>query len=225
MAAPGGVNRNYGRSIPQKLTFALIHACIVALCIWLAFGPVDWPNPMRARLVAICAALYWIRHCVTLFIFLKRKVAYSEVLGLSGFIATFELGFVLLGAGILTHHPAPLGGPDILAVALVLIGSYLNSLSEHQRWQWKKLASSRGHCYTKGLFKYATHINYFGDSVLFIGWALLTASFLAWAIPTFVTLGFVFFHIPALDKYLSQRYGTEFDDYAAKTAKLIPFIY
>jgi protein-S-isoprenylcysteine O-methyltransferase Ste14 len=75
------------------------------------------------------------------------------------------------------------------------------------------------------LFGYATHINYFGDSVLFVGWAMLAASIFAWAIPVFVTSGFVFFHIPALDKYLSKRYPAEFDDYASKTAKLVPFIY
>jgi hypothetical protein len=86
MADSGGVNRDYDRSFSQKLSFALIHACIVATCIWLAFGSIDWPNPMRARLLALCAILYWARHCVTLFVLLKRQVAYSEVFGLSVFI-------------------------------------------------------------------------------------------------------------------------------------------
>ncbi|AGI68038.1 hypothetical protein OAN307_c24250 [Octadecabacter antarcticus 307] len=225
MADSGGVNRDYDRSFSQKLTFALIHAGIVATCIWLAFGSIDWPNPMRARLLAFCAILYWARHCVTLFVLLKRQVAYSEVFGLSVFIAVFEIGFVLLGAGILTDSPALLGGMDWIALALVLLGSYLNSGSELQRWQWKKQPSSKGHCYTGGLFEYATHINYFGDSVLFTGWAMLSASMFAWGIPIFVTAGFLFFHIPALDKYLSKRYGVEFDEYAATTAKLVPFIY
>ncbi len=225
MADTGGVNRNYDRSFSQKLTFALIHACIVAVCIWLAFGPIDWPNPTRARLLAFCAILYWARHCVTLFILLKRQVTYSEVFGLSLFMAVFEIGFLLLGAGILADAPATLGSMDWIALTLVFLGSFLNSGSELQRWKWKKQPSTKGHCYTGGLFGYATHINYFGDSVLFVGWAMLAASIFAWAIPVFVTSGFVFFHIPALDKYLSKRYPAEFDDYASKTAKLVPFIY
>jgi len=225
MADSGGVNRGHDRSFYQKVTFALIHTCIVATCIWLAFGPIDWPNPMRARLLSFFAILYWARHCVTLFVLLKRQVAYSEVFGLSVFIAVFEIGFVLLGAGILTDSPAPLESLDWVALALVLLGSYLNTGSELQRWQWKKLPSSKGHCYTTGLFGYATHINYFGDSVLFTGWAMLAASIFAWGIPIFVTAGFVFFHIPALDAYLSKRYGADFDEYAAKTAKLVPLIY
>lgn len=225
MAKTGGVSRDHDRSFSQKLTFTLIHACVVATCIWLAFGSFGWANPMRAGLLAFCAILYWARHCVTLFVLLKRQVAYSEVFGLSVFIAIFEIGFVLLGAGILTDTPSPLGGLDWVAVALILLGSYLNTESELQRWRWKKQPSSKGHCYTGGLFRYATHINYFGDSILFIGWAILSASIFAWGIPIFVTVGFVFFHIPALDAYLSKRYGAEFDDYARKTAKLVPRIY
>ena len=225
MSDTGGVNRDHIQSYSQKITFALIHACIVATCIWLAFGSIDWPNPMRARLLALCAILYWARHSVTLFVLLKRQVAYSEVFGLSVFMAVFEIGFVLLGAGILADAPTPIGGMDWVAIALVLLGSYLNTGSELQRWQWKKKPSSKGHCYTGGLFKYATHINYFGDSVLFAGWAMLAASLFAWSIPVFVTAGFVLFHVPALDTYLSKRYGVEFDEYAAKTAKLVPFIY
>ena len=225
MADSGGVNRDYDRSFSQKLSFALIHTCIVATCIWLAFGSIDWPNPMRARLLAFCAILYWARHCVTLFVLLKRQVAYSEVFGLSVFMAVFEIGFVLLGAGILDDAPTQLGSLDGIAFALVLLGSYLNTGSELQRWRWKKKPSSRDHCYTDGLFGYATHINYFGDSVLFTGWAILAASMFAWGIPVFVTAGFVFFNVPALDTYLSKRYGVEFDEYAAKTAKLVPSIY
>lgn len=225
MTVSGGVNRDHDRSFSQKLTFALIHTCIVATCIWLAFGSIDWSNPMRTRILAFCAILYWVRHCVTLFALLKRQVAYSEVFGLLVFIAIFEIGFLLLGAGVLTDMPKPLGIWDWVALALVLLGSYLNTGSEFQRWKWKKQPSSKGRCYTQGLFHYATHINYFGDSVLFTGWAVLAASIFAWSIPVFVIAGFVLFHMPALDTYLSKRYGVEFDEYAAKTAKLFPCIY
>lgn len=224
MASTGGVNRNHDRSFSQKLTFALIHAGIVAICLWLALGEIEWLNPMRARLLAFCAILYWVRF-LTLFVLLKRRVEYSEVFGLSLFMAIFEIGFLLLGAGIFAADPSPLGVMDWIAVAFVLLGSYLNTGSELQRWKWKKKPSTKGLCYTEGLFRYSMHINYFGDTVLFIGWAILAASIFAWSIPIFVTAGFVFFHIPALDTYLSKRYGPEFDEYAKKTAKFIPFLY
>ena len=225
MANTGGVNRNHDRSFSQKLTFALIHASIVALCLWLALGAIEWPNPMRARLLAFCAILYWVRHCVTLFVLLKRRVEYAEVFGLCLFMATYEIGFLLLGAGVFADDLSPLDAMDGIAVMLVLLGSYLNTGSELQRWKWKKKPCTKGHCYTEGWSRYSMHINYLGDTVLFIGWAVLATSILAWSIPIFVTAGFVFFHIPALDTYLSKRYGAEFDEYAKKTAKFIPFLY
>jgi protein-S-isoprenylcysteine O-methyltransferase Ste14 len=35
----------------------------------------------------------------------------------------------------------------------------------------------------------------------------------------------VFLNVPALDRYLAERYGEEFQAYAARTKKLIPFVY
>jgi len=94
-----------------------------------------------------------------------------------------------------------------------------------QRKWWKKKPTSIGHCYTEGLFSYSMHINYFGDILLFSGWSLLTHSLIAFIFLLLMTLMFVFIHIPGLDSYLSQRYGSEFNDYSAKTKKLVPFVY
>ncbi len=223
-ASPGGVDRAHDRSFVPKLIFAALHGAIVGLCLWLAFA-MEWADPARAKLLAGCAVLYFLRHLITLFALLKRKVALSEALGLSAFMALFEIGFLLLAAGILRDTAVPIGDMDMLSLGLIAFGSYLNTGSELQRMLWKKRPDSKGLCYTGGLFKHSMHINYFGDMVLFTGWALLTTSWLAFVIPLFMTVGFVFFHIPGLDAYLSQRYGTEFDAYAAKTAKLIPFVY
>ncbi|WP_299421130.1 DUF1295 domain-containing protein [uncultured Shimia sp.] len=223
-ATTGGVDRAHDRSFVPKLIFAALHGSIVGLCLWLAFA-LEWADTARAKLLAACVVLYFLRHMITLFVLLKRKVDLLEALGLSAFMALFEIGFLLLGAGIFRDTAVPFGGMDMLAMGLIALGSYLNTSSELQRLIWKKRPESKGRCYTGGLFKHSMHINYFGDMVLFTGWALLTTSWLAFVIPLFMTVGFVFFHIPGLDAYLSQRYGAEFDAYATKTAKLIPFVY
>jgi steroid 5-alpha reductase family enzyme len=225
MAKSGGINRNLAPSIGPKLAFCGLHAGWIAVCSWLAFGSFDWADPIRAKLLAACALLYFLRHVLTLFVLLKRRVLMSEVLGLIGFMAVFEIGFLLLGAGVLSSASKPFGWIDWIGVALVLVGSFLNSGSEVQRWLWKKKPTSKGRCYTEGLFAYSMHINYFGDCVLFTGWAVLAASIFAWPVPIFITASFIWFHIPALDEYLAERYGKPFEAYAAKTAKLVPFIY
>ncbi|AUQ74225.1 DUF1295 domain-containing protein [Phaeobacter piscinae] len=221
----GGVDRSHGRSLRSKLCFAALHAGSVSICLWLAFGGLDWPDPMRAKLLAGAAALYFLRHLVTLFVLLQRKVDLSEGLGLAAFMAAFEIGFLLLGAGLISGAAAPFGPWDILGGALLLIGSAVNTGSELQRWQWKKQPESKGHCYTGGLFAYAMHVNYLGDSILFTGWAILTASLWAGVVPILMTGMFIFYHIPALDRYLADRYGAEFRAYAARTAKFLPFVY
>ncbi len=225
MATSGGVDRDHDQSLGPKLAFFTLHAGLVIVCIWLAFGRFDWADPLRAKVLAGCALLYFLRHVLTLFVLLKRRVEMSEVFGLTVFMAVFEIGFLLLGAGALSDTATPFRWLDWVGIAMVIIGSFLNSGSEIQRWHWKKKPTSKGKCYTEGLFPYSMHINYFGDSVLFCGWAILAASLFAWPVPIFIIASFVWFHIPALDAYLAKRYGKDFEIYAAKTAKFVPFLY
>ena len=67
-----------------------------------------------------------------------------------------------------------------LGVALYIAGSFLNTGSELQRKRWKERPENKGRLFTGGFFRYALHINYFGDEVLFAGYALITGQ--AWAL-------------------------------------------
>ncbi|MGB6032940.1 MAG: DUF1295 domain-containing protein, partial [Bacteroidota bacterium] len=108
---------------------------------------------------------------------------------------------------------------------LYLTGSYLGTGSEYSRHLWKARPENRGHFYTEGLFQYSRHINYFGDLLLFGGFAVLTHHLWAGIVPLIMGLNFVLILIPAQDAYLASRYGTEFDNYARRTKKLIPLVY
>jgi len=54
---------------------------------------------------------------------------------------------------------------------------------------------------------------------------LLTLNPWAFALPAVATVCFVFFFIPALGRYLAGRYADEYSAWAARTPKLIPFLY
>tara|TARA_B100001094_G_C18144267_1_gene779711 strand:+ start:1545 stop:1757 length:213 start_codon:yes stop_codon:yes gene_type:complete len=69
------------------------------------------------------------------------------------------------------------------------------------------------------------HINYFGDTLLFTGWTLLTGHIGALILPVFMGISFITYHIPALDAHLEHRYGQGFKAYAQHTKRFIPFIY
>jgi len=232
-----GLNRSHDSSLLQKSSFITLHLFIILTCIWLVFfnglesiGAIfgkDWKlvNPSRASLLLIFAFVYWLRHIITLFYLLVRKVGWSEVFGLLAFIAFFEIGLTLLGGGAFRNEVIPFGWLDLIALALLAFGSYLNSFSEIQRKWWKRDPKNKGHCYTEGLFKYSMHINYFGDMVLFSGWCLITHSIWAFSLPLLMTFMFIFHHIPSLDNYLLKRYGEAFKLYSERTKRLIPFIY
>jgi len=237
MAQSGGVSREPGRSIPQKSTFWLLHLGVVGVGAWLAmydgwgrigtwFGK-EWEfaDPVRARILFVFAGVYFLRHGITLFYLLARRVGWGEVFGLVGFMAAFEIGLLLIGGGAFRDQAIALGPLDGLAVILFAVGSWLNTWSEVQRKLWKRDPANKGKCYTGGLFRHAMHINYFGDIVLFTGWSLMTHNPWTLVFPVFMALSFAFMHIPALDDYLAKRYGKEFEAYSRRAKKLIPYIW
>jgi steroid 5-alpha reductase family enzyme len=167
------------------------------------------------------AAVYFLRSLLTTFVFLKRRMSWAEVSTIAGWIGSLQLLFAFLGG----RQTAPVGLVEMVGILLYVGGSYLNSGSEFQRHVWKQQPEHQDQLYTEGLFRYAMHINYFGDLVLFTGWVLLTRRWVLLVVPGLMLLGFVFLNIPALDRYLAERYGEAFRAYAARTKKLIPFLY
>ena len=115
-----------------------------------------------------------------------------------------------------------------VAIVLYVVGSGFSTVSEYQRYAFKKQPANKGKLMTGGLWSLTMHANYFGDTLLFTGWTLassgLAVSWTWWAVPVMTAL-FVFMHIPGLDEYLADRYPKEFPKYAATTAKFVPFVY
>lgn len=114
---------------------------------------------------------------------------------------------------------------DMVGVGLYLVGSLINTMADYQRFAWKEKIENKGRLYTRGLFKYAMHINYFGDSVMYIGLALIAREWVCLYVAVGIGVNFIVLQIPMLDRHLKNRYGTAFDDYAKQTKKFIPFVY
>ncbi len=234
---PSQTIRVHNKSTTQKWIFMLLHLGSILFGTWLLFfngleisgtffGKAwSFSDPIRATILWACAVLYFLRHSTTLFYLLFRQVPYAEVVGLSFFFIFFEIGFLLLGGGAFSDHAIALNTLDIVAIILLFIGSYLNTFSELQRQWWKAKQENKGRLYTQGLFTHTMHINFFGDVVLFTGWALLTQNLWSLSLPFLMAIMFIFFHIPTLDDYLRERYKKDFLEYENRTKKLVPFIY
>jgi steroid 5-alpha reductase family enzyme len=135
--------------------------------------------------------------------------------------AIYYIGYALLGF----KANQPFNFADVISIILFLTGSYFNTAAELMRDKWKKAPENKGKLYTGGLFRYAMHINYFGDVLWVTAYAIVTRNWFSCFIPAFILSFFVFYNIPKLDKYLASKYGKQFEEYRQKTKKLIPFVY
>ena len=178
-------------------------------------------NSYRQIIILSCCLIYFIKFTIGLFVFLKRKISWFEG-GLVSFL--FFMMFYLFGVSA-GRHPEPIGLLDIVGIILFLAGSFINTLADYQRFSWKRKIENKGRLYTRGLFKYSMHINYFGDSVCYVGLALITLELVCLLVSIGIIVNFIVLQIPLLDKHLSKKYENEFGEYAKQTKKFIPFIY
>ncbi len=215
------------KSWPQRLTIVAGECMLIWFAYWFlfmkgneAFGLPAGDMNRNIALFVFCLITF-IRMSYMAIYLLKRGIRWGEAWGVLAAFAFYYAGFSVLG-GI---HDKPLDWVDGVAVLIFLAGSAINTTSELLRNKWKKDARNKGKLYTGGLFKYATHINYFGDIVWVCGFALLTRDVWSALVPVFLFLMFVFLNIPEHDRYLRAKYGDGFAAYEEKTKKLIPFIY
>jgi len=215
----------YNKSTAQKSVLSVGHAIAVGLVVWLllaggltSFGLGTGDAPRR-ELLAVASVLYLVRFLFTTFLFVRRSMQWSEVGVVLPWLAIIHLVYALLGGA----NPSPVGVWGTVGIALYLVGSFLNTVSELQRLQWKK--RNRGKLYTGGLFRLSRHVNYFGDFVLFTGFAILTDSLWCFTIPALMTAMFLFEHAPRLEKYLESKYGGDFREWSSNTAMFVPYLY
>ncbi len=223
----------YDKSIGPKILLTLLHALSLYVIFWMLFrgglvalsfwaGRSFLPGAFATRaLLFSCALIYFLRVAFGCFCLIRRTMRWGEAIGIGFFVFLVHIFFALLG-GTNPHGP---GAVAVLGAFLYVAGSYLNTGSEYMRHAWKQNPAHQARLYTGGLFRYSRHINYFGDEVLFIGYALITGSLWALVVPAFMALGFLFANIPTLDRYLARKYGHAFEDYAIHTKRFIPFVY
>lgn len=221
------------KSFLPRIFLIANHFIAISIVFWLLFGSgieftgskfgFAWSSGdfLRRILIFFCSLIYFVRIILTGFVLLKRKMDWSEVLTIVVWLYFIHITFALLG-GMQTKS---VGVIAIIGIVLYLIGSYLNTGSEFTRKIWKHNPENKGKLYTEGLFKYSMHINYFGDVVLFTGFALVTYNLFSFIIPALMFIFFATINIPMLDKYLAEKYGKEFEKYSRSTKKFVPFVY
>ena len=216
------------RSIPQKIVIVSLGTIFLAVSYGVLFS--TWFAKVRVAGLDIGAprsailftfnVIVCVRVLFTLLYFLERKIPLEETLSIPIAFGLYLIGFPLLAAS----HDRPIEWLEAAGIILFLFGSFLNSFSELQRKRWKQDQRNKGHLYTRGLFAWSMHINYFGDLLWVTGYALVTHNPWSLLIPASLFAFFYFWNIPKLDAHLADRYGDEFTAYRSHTKRLIPFV-
>lgn len=168
-----------------------------------------------------CILIFYVRLLISLFVFIKRKVGWVEGITVGILYGIMVAMFSVWG----TQIRSTIVFWDVTGIVLFCVGSFFNSLSDYQRHVWKMQAENHGHLYTQGLFRYAMHFNYFSDSIMFVGFAIVTQNVMSFIPVFFIILNFILLQIPGLDDHLKNKYESEFLEYESKTKKFVPFIY
>jgi protein-S-isoprenylcysteine O-methyltransferase Ste14 len=112
---------------------------------------------------------------------------------------------------------------DMFCCGVALFGIFVSSYSEYQRATFVQLHPQT--LYTGGLFRYARHINYMGEVLLFVGWCVLTRSRYALIVPFFFFTTFKALYIPDLEVHLQGKYNDDYNRWVVATPfVLIPFV-
>ncbi len=215
-----------------RISWGIAHALLVLLAgllytqagsqWWGGFWGIERAGDELRRLVLwLFGITLWLRMTFTGLYLLRRRFGWEEFWPVLFASAVYQLGFAALG----TTNPKPVGTLAVLSIGLYLLGSFLNTYSELQRKRFKDRPENQGRLFVGGLFSRIRHVNYLGDSLWALGWAILTGSIWALIIPILLTTGFIFYFIPTLSIHLQSKYGEPYEQWVKRSWALIPFIY
>ena len=221
------------KSIPQKIVIHLIEILVLWLSYWILFqNGGNWFEDHlnihnatgyadRRIIIFTFNIIIFLRIIYTMTFLIKRRIPWEESISVPLAFALYYVGYPLF----VLSTSKPIDGFDYFAIALFIIGCVFNSGGEILRDQWKKKPENKGKIYTSGFFRYSRHINYFGDLLWVGAYAIITKNIWSITIPVFLFCFFAFYNAPKLDRYLKEKYGKDYDEYARKTKMLIPFIF
>uniref|UniRef100_A0A6B2LDU6 Uncharacterized protein n=1 Tax=Arcella intermedia TaxID=1963864 RepID=A0A6B2LDU6_9EUKA len=122
---------------------------------------------------------------------------------------------------------------DFVGFVLFGVGFACESISDHQKFQYRQDPANKGHWCDVGLWRYSRHPNYFGELLLWFALYMICCSSFEGAEyatvvgPVYLTLIIMFLSgIPKLEKDLDERFGEDegYKSYKRRTAVLIPFV-
>ena len=185
----------------------------------------DWRTALAAASVAIylldmnVVMLVWTKN--TAMAKLDRSLRPIEARLLPVIMAN-AVGFIYcLPFYFISRRVDAFGWQDAVAISVYALGTALHFVADLHKRRFKAKPLTEGRLLDQGLWRYSRHPNYFGDLLVYVGWASFAANPWAWCSPALNLAQYAFDAIPKNEAWAAERYGQAWSDYAARTS---PFL-
>jgi len=212
---------------------------LIAWIGFFAYSPRELPNLLLALAVSLWGLrLAW--YVVKRITKTGEDKRYQEILKGYGenaqakaFLRLFMLQAVLqyiISAAILrmnTIDPKPVGVTTWLGLLIFAVGFFFEAVADAQLAVFKRDQKNKGKILQSGLWKTSRHPNYFGESLVWLGLAVMSFAYpwgwLALISPAVITYLLLFVSgIPIQEKGKDQN--PAWREYASKTPRFVPFV-
>lgn len=219
--------RKWGWSINNKLAWVLMEAPVffVMLLIW---GHAGFSFQLPAFLLLCLFEMHYFQRSFIFPLLLRGKSRMPVAIVLMG--ACFNTVNGILQGGGLFWYPNPgfaLGAAYLLrwnciiGVALFLFGFAVNLHSDSVIRHLRQPGDTRHYLPARGMYRYVTSANYFGEITEWVGFALAAATPAAWIFPLWTAANLV----PRANS-IYHHYRDEFGAEAVSPRKRVfPFVY
>ena len=220
-------NKKWGPTVPNKLGWVLMESPVFVVMILLCVFSERSTNLVCLIFLILFEIHYFQRSFIFPFLIRGKSVMPLSVI-LMGVVFNV-LNALMQGGWIFYVSPENMYDVQWLVTPQFIIGTIIffagmiiNIHSDYVIRHLRKLGDTRHYLPKKGMFKYVTSANYFGEFVEWLGFAILTWSLsgAVFALWTFANLAPRAAKI--YDNY-KKEFGNELD--TQKVKRIIPFIY
>ena len=220
-------NKKWGPAVPNKLGWILMESPVFIVMILLCIISERSTNIVCLIFLILFEIHYFQRSFIFPFLIRGKSVMPLSVI-LMGVVfnvlnAVMQGGWIFYVAPENMYELSWLATPQFIIGTLVFFtGMIININSDHIIRHLRKPGDTKHYLPKKGLFKYVTSANYFGEFVEWVGFAILT-----WSLSGAVFALWTFANLAPRAAKIYNNYKKEFGDEldTKKVKRIIPLIY
>ena len=220
-------NKKWGPSIPNKIGWVLMESPVFIAMILLCVFSERSTNVVCLIFLILFEIHYFQRSFIFPFLIRGKSVMPLSVI-LMGVVfntlnALMQGGWIFYVSPENMYEISWLTTPQFIIGTLVFIsGMIINIHSDYIIRHLRKPGDTKHYLPKKGLFKYVTSANYFGEFVEWCGFAILT-----WSLSGLVFALWTFANLAPRAAKIYDNYKKEFGDEldTKKVKRILPFIY